>query len=66
MISCLLTEQSKTLQKKFSYQKEIQNTNLNVEKSIQFLSAQNEELQKKIQALEKQSKDDNKQYIKHA
>lgn len=62
MITSLLTDQSKELKKISSAQREIQDTNLNIEKSIQFLTTQNEMLQKKIEVLEKQSKED-KSYI---
>lgn len=43
--------------------KEIQQTNINIENSIAFLTAQNEDLKKKIDSLESQIKQDNEHII---
>lgn len=62
MIYSLLSAQQSQLQTITSNLKEIQQTNLNIESSIAFLSNQNEELCKKVTQLETQTKKD-REYI---
>nr|XP_026495545.1 uncharacterized protein LOC113400254 [Vanessa tameamea] len=60
MISTLMASQEQEFKKNAATLKEIQRTNINIESSITFLSAQNEEFKKKIESLEGQMKEDRK------
>ncbi|XP_045764364.1 uncharacterized protein LOC123866730 [Maniola jurtina] len=62
MISTLMSSQENEFKKNATTLKEIQRTNINIENSLAFLSAQNEEFKKKIESLEGQIKED-KKYI---
>nr|XP_034830012.1 uncharacterized protein LOC117987161 [Maniola hyperantus] len=62
MLSTLMSSQENEFKKNASTLKEIQRTNTNIENSLAFLSAQNEEFRKKIESLEGQIKED-KKYI---
>lgn len=62
MMTSLFGTQQKELQKITATQKEIQQTNLNIENSISFLTSQNEEFKNKIELLEGQAKED-RRYI---
>lgn len=58
MITSLFATQTKEIQKIIATQKEIQQTNINIENSIAYLTDQNEEFKKKIELLEGKIKDD--------
>lgn len=60
MMTVFFAKQEKELESITARQKEIQQTNANIESSIIFLSAQNDEYQKKIVALEEQLKENRK------
>lgn len=60
MIISLFSTQEKELREINISQKQIQNTNQNIERSIAFLTAQNEELKKRITTLEGQAVEDRK------
>lgn len=62
MLTSMFSTQAKELQKLNATQKEIQNSNHNIEKSIAYLTAQNEEFKKKVEFLEGLMKED-RQYI---
>ncbi|XP_013182770.1 PREDICTED: uncharacterized protein LOC106128852 [Papilio xuthus] len=62
MISSMFAVQSNDIKKIFPTLSEIQISNSNIEKSISFLSAQHEELKRKIDLMEAQAKKD-KDYI---
>ncbi|XP_039750812.1 uncharacterized protein LOC120627040 [Pararge aegeria] len=62
MISTLMSNQESEFKKNATTLKEILRTNTNIENSVAFLSAQNEEYRKKIEGLEGQIKED-KKYI---
>lgn len=62
MITTLLVKQEQEIAKISPTLKEIQQSNTNIEGSISFLSAQNDELKKKIESLETQVKHD-REYI---
>lgn len=59
MISAMMTAQHEEMKKIYPTLMEIKNTNINVEKSIIFLTEQNDELKKKIEQLQCQAKKDN-------
>lgn len=58
LITNLISSQNNELQKIHPTLMEIKNTNSNIENSVAFLAAQNEELKKKIEQLEAQNKKD--------
>lgn len=60
MISTLMISQENEFKKNATTLKEIQRTNTNIENSVAFLTAQNEEFRKKIESLEGQIKEDRK------
>ncbi|KAG7302964.1 hypothetical protein JYU34_012959 [Plutella xylostella] len=60
MMTSLFANQEKELKKITASQKEIQQTNSNIESSIAFLTSQNEEFKKKIESLESKAKEDRK------
>lgn len=62
MMSIFSTKHGNEMQRMTSTLKEIQQTNLSIENSISYLTAQNEALNNKITQLESQNKED-KQYI---
>ncbi|XP_028178724.1 structural maintenance of chromosomes protein 2-like [Ostrinia furnacalis] len=62
MISIMLTAQEKQINKITPVLNDIKEANANIEKSMAFLASQNEELKKKLDAYELQSKKD-KEYI---
>ncbi|CAH2210350.1 jg252 [Pararge aegeria aegeria] len=62
MISTLMSNQESEFKKNATTLKEILRTNTNIENSVAFLSAHNEEYRKKIESLEGQIKED-KKYI---
>lgn len=62
MMSIFSTKHGNEIRQMTSTLKEIQQTNLSIENSISYLTAQNEALNKKITQLESQNKED-KQYI---
>lgn len=60
LIMTLFAQQKEELKDISPTLKEIKIVNANIENSIAFLTLQNEDLKKKIDTLERQSKDDNK------
>lgn len=60
MIGSLFSAQQKQLQEICSIQKDIQQSNTNIENSVAYLASQNEELQKKVAALEGRALEDRK------
>lgn len=62
LIANVIASQEKEFKKNATILKEIQHTNHNIENSIAFLTAQNEDFRKKIESLEAQVKED-KSYI---
>ncbi|KAJ0178431.1 hypothetical protein K1T71_006254 [Dendrolimus kikuchii] len=62
MITSLMASQNEEIRKNSNILNEIKQSNYSIEKSVSYLTSQNEELKKKIEQLETQVKDD-KKYI---
>lgn len=60
MFSTLIESQTRGFEKNAAVLQNIQQTNINIESSVAFLTTQNEELKKKIETLEEKSREDRK------